>query len=202
MAIAGRLFTAGRLISRMGDPERSLPLFDRAIAQEPAWTSTGIGSRRATRCTTLGRFEEALEAYEQSIRVEPEYGIGWHNKANCLRSHGSLPGGRGGHGACDRASARTRLSAYQLMGALASAPRGEIEAATTALRCTRCACGKAKYQADPDEPRDPLPDRLRVCPARRPRRWPWSGCSRSGRGIDAVVAPNARLRDPDFLGLT
>ena len=33
--------------------------------------------------TKLGKFDEALKAFEKAIEIDPKYALAWNNKGNC-----------------------------------------------------------------------------------------------------------------------
>ena len=76
----------GVVYSKMGDLEKAIPCFDRALRIDKnyaeAWNNRGEVLYK------LGNYREALESFEYALRGNPRYENAWYNKAVVLHALG------------------------------------------------------------------------------------------------------------------
>jgi len=64
----------------IGEYETALSVYDQVIAEHPELSGTHLVRGHALK--TVGRFEEAVEAYRNAIRARPDFGDAWWSLAN------------------------------------------------------------------------------------------------------------------------
>jgi protein O-GlcNAc transferase len=67
----------GNVYRELGEPEKALESYERAIALKPNYPK--VFNNRGTSFRDLGLFNEALESYCQAISLEPDYATAFWN---------------------------------------------------------------------------------------------------------------------------
>ena len=76
----------GVLLSRRGQPEDALLLFNRALEADPSFALAAFN--RASALFSLERFEEAIDVYNIALRRRPDLPDAWYFKGRALLEAG------------------------------------------------------------------------------------------------------------------
>jgi tetratricopeptide (TPR) repeat protein len=80
---AEKHFNKGADFAKLGELEKAIVLFDKALILEPG--NDMVWVLRGTMLDELGRFEDALTSYDRALAIKPDYSVAWYNRGIVLR---------------------------------------------------------------------------------------------------------------------
>ncbi|PKL70830.1 MAG: hypothetical protein CVV30_05665 [Methanomicrobiales archaeon HGW-Methanomicrobiales-1] len=69
--------------AKLGDLEKAIALFDKALVLEPE--NDMVWVLRGSLLSELGRYPEALASYDKALAIRPDYDVAWYNRGMALR---------------------------------------------------------------------------------------------------------------------
>jgi len=69
--------------AKLGDLEKAIALFDKALVLEPE--NDMVWVLRGSLLNELGRYPEALASYDKALAIRPDYDVAWYNRGMTLR---------------------------------------------------------------------------------------------------------------------
>lgn len=87
-AQAEKHFDRAADFAKLGDLEKAIALFDKALVLEPR--NDMVWVLRGSLLNELDRYSEALTSYDKALAIRPDYDVAWFNRGMTLRKLGRL----------------------------------------------------------------------------------------------------------------
>ncbi|MFA4824127.1 MAG: tetratricopeptide repeat protein [Methanoregula sp.] len=85
-ARAEKHFDKGADFAKLGDLEKAIALFDKALVLEPE--NDMVWVLRGSLLNELCRYSDALTSYDKALAIRPDYDVAWYNRGTTLRKLG------------------------------------------------------------------------------------------------------------------
>ena len=82
-ARAEKNFNKGADFAKLGDLEKAIALFDKALTLEP--DNDMLWVLRGSMLDDLGRYADSLDSYDKALAIKTDYAVAWHSRGVVLR---------------------------------------------------------------------------------------------------------------------
>ena len=82
-ARAEKNFNKGADFAKLGDLEKAIALFDKALTLEP--DNDMLWVLRGTMLDDLGRYADSLDSYDKALAIKTDYAVAWYSRGVVLR---------------------------------------------------------------------------------------------------------------------
>jgi len=81
-ARAEKNFNKGADFAKLGDLEKAIALFDKALTLEP--DNDMLWVLRGTMLDELGRYADSLDSYDKALAIKTDYAVAWYSRGVVL----------------------------------------------------------------------------------------------------------------------
>ena len=85
-ARADKHFNKAADFAKLGDLEKAIALFDKALTLEPG--NDMLWVLRGTILDDLGRYSESLDSYDKALDIKQDYAVAWYSRGVVLHKLG------------------------------------------------------------------------------------------------------------------